>query len=160
TVTLNDGGREAAFEAEINPDRAPQTAAPNDYQFTIVGVMPAEFEFPKGVDAWMPLSAVSGQCAVEDRSLGFLQAIGRLKPHVTVQQAEAEVDNMVGQLAAQHPETDAHGQRSVITPLAAYIFGDARPALYLLVAATTLLLLIACANIANLLLARATSRRK
>src|SRR5262249_19033220 len=61
---------------------------------------------------------------------------------------------------AQHPEMRAGGERAVVKPLATHIFGDARPALYLLLTATALLLLIACANIANLQLARATSRRK
>jgi putative ABC transport system permease protein len=83
-----------------------------------------------------------------------------LKPSVTLEQAKAEFDAIVGRIAAQHPEMRASGERVVINPLAAHIFGDARPALYLLLAATALLLLIACANIANLQLTRATSRRR
>ncbi len=158
-IALTDGGREAAFDAAFNPGKAAQTNTQNDTGFTVVGVMPAEFEFPKGADAWMPLSAVSGRWAVENR-VGWLQAVGRLKPAVTRERAQAELDTIIAQVAADHPETSAGGQRSVITPLAAHLFGDARLALYLLLAATALLLLIACANIANLLLTRATSRRK
>ncbi|HXG68907.1 MAG TPA: ABC transporter permease, partial [Blastocatellia bacterium] len=158
-ITFSDGGMEAAFEAALNPNKVGQTGIPNDIGLMVVGVMPAEFEFPKGVDAWMPLSAVSGKWAVENR-VGFLQVVGRLKPSVTREQAQAELDTIIKQIAAAHPETQASGQRAVITPMVAHIFGDARPALYLLLAATALLLLIACANIANLLLARATSRRK
>jgi putative ABC transport system permease protein len=155
-ITLTDGGREDAFDAAFNPNGAGRSDATDKAGFTVVGVMPAEFEFPK-VDAWMPLSAVSGAWAVEQR-VGFLQVIGRLKPSVTREQAQVELDAIIAQVAAEHPETHAGGQRSVFTPLATHIFGDARPALYLLLAATALLLLIACANIANLLLARATSR--
>ena len=155
-VTLNDCGNQSALEAAVKPN---QTIKLNDTGFTIVGVMPPDFEFPKGVDLWVPLSAVSGKDLVESR-LGFLQAVGRLKPSVTLEQAKAELDTIIGRIAAQHPQIRASGERAVVKPLAAHIFGDARPALYLLLAATALLLLIACANIANLQLARATSRRR
>jgi ABC-type antimicrobial peptide transport system permease subunit len=67
---------------------------------------------------------------------------------------------VISRIASQHPETQATGHRIVIRPLAAYLFGDARPALWLLLGATGMLLLIATANIANLLLARATARRR
>jgi putative ABC transport system permease protein len=155
-VTFNDGGNQSALEAAVKPD---QTIKLNDVGFTIIGVMPPDFEFLKGVDMWVPLSATSGKDVVESR-IGFLQAVGRLKPSVTLEQAKAEFDAIVGRIAAQHPEMRASGERVVINPLAAHIFGDARPALYLLLAATALLLLIACANIANLQLTRATSRRR
>jgi putative ABC transport system permease protein len=128
--------------------------------FTVIGVMPADFEFPKGVSVWTPLSAAMQSRTVENRGAVFLQAIGRLKPGVTLQQAEAELNTIIGLLAVQHPETESLGHRVVITPLAEYVFGNARPALWLLLAATGLLLLIACVNIANLLLARALSRRR
>jgi putative ABC transport system permease protein len=156
TITFNDGGNQSALEAAVKPN---QTIKLNDTGFTIVGVMPPDFDFLKGVDMWVPLSAVSGKDVVESR-LGFLQAVGRLKPSATLEQAKAELDTIIGRIAAQHPEMRASGERAVVKPLAAHIFGDARPALYLLLAATALLLLIACANIANLQLARATSRRR
>jgi putative ABC transport system permease protein len=156
TVTFNDGGNQSALEAAVKPD---QTIKLNDVGFTVVGVMPPDFEFPKGVDMWVPLSATSGKDLVESR-LGFLQAVGRLKPSVTLEQAKAELDAITGRIAAQHPEMRAGGERAAVKPLTRHIFGDARPALYLLLTAAALLLLIACANIANLQLARATSRRK
>src|SRR5262245_732140 len=155
-VTFNDGGNQSALEAAVKPD---QTIRLNDSGFIIAGVMPPEFEFPKGVDMWVPLSSTSGKDLVESR-LGFLQAVGRLKPSVTLEQAKAELDAIIGRIAAQHPEMRAGGERAVVKPLTHHIFGDARPALYMLLTATALLLLIACANIANLQLARATTRRK
>jgi putative ABC transport system permease protein len=156
TIPFNDGGNQSALEAAVKPGRPIKL---NDVGFTIVGVMPPDFEFLKGVDMWVPLSATSGKEVVESR-IGFLQAVGRLKPSVTLEQAKAELDTIIGRIAAQHPEMRASGERAVVKPLATYIFGDARPALYLLLAATALLLLIACSNIANLQLARATSRRR
>ena len=128
--------------------------------FTVIGVMGADFEFPKGVTVWTPLSAAMQSRTIVNRGAVFLQAIGRLKQGVTLQQAEAELNTIIGRLAVEHPDLDAYGHRVVITPLAEYVFGNARPALWLLLAATALLLLIACVNIANLLLARALSRRR
>jgi putative ABC transport system permease protein len=137
-----------------------QTITLNDNGFIVVGVMPANFEFPKGADLWSPLSATMGGGALENRSAVFLQVVGRLKPGITIAQTEAEVNTIISRIAREHPETEAAQHRVVITPVVGYIFGNARPALWLLLAATGLLLLIACANVANLLLARATSRRR
>lgn len=137
-----------------------QTITLNQQGFTVIGVMPADFAFPKGVDLWKPLLQSMDPRAVESRGTTYLQAIGRLKPGVTLAQAEAELNTIIARIAVQHPETNANGYRVVLTPLADHLFGNAKPALWALFVATALLLLIAAANIANLLLARATSRRK
>jgi putative ABC transport system permease protein len=137
-----------------------QTITLNQRGFTVIGVMPANFEFPKGVDLWKPLLASMNPRLVENRGAVYLQVIGRLKPGITLSQAEAELNTIIGRVANQHPETKADGYRAVLTPLTDHLFGNAKPALWALFAATGLLLLIASANIANLLLARATSRRK
>ena len=137
-----------------------QTITLNQQGFTVLGVMPANFEFPKGVDLWKPLLASMDPRQAENRGATYLQVIGRLKPGVTLTQAEAELDTIIARVAAQHPETQAGGYRAVLTPLSDHLFGNAKPALWALFAATGLLLLVASANIANLLLARATSRRK
>ena len=137
-----------------------QTITLNQQGFTVLGVMPASFEFPKGVDLWKPLLASMDPRLLENRGATYLQVIGRLKPGVTLTQAEAELNTIIARVAAQHPETQASGYRAVLTPLSDHLFGNAKPALWALFGATGLLLLIASANIANLLLARATSRRK
>jgi predicted permease len=137
-----------------------QTITLNRQGFTVVGVMPANFEFPKGVDLWKPLLASMDPRTVENRGVTYLQVIGRLRPGITLSQAEAELNTIIARVAAQHPETKAAGYRVVLTPLTDHLFGSAKPALWALFAATGLLLLIASANTANLLLARATSRRK
>src|SRR5262245_2257537 len=85
-VAFNDGGAQSAPEPAVRPGRQIKL---NDVGFTIVGVMPPDFEFVKGVDMWVPLSATSGKDVVESR-IGFLQAVGRLKPSATVEQAKAE----------------------------------------------------------------------
>ncbi len=137
-----------------------QTITLNQQAFTVLGVMPASFEFPKGVDLWKPLLASMDPRQVENRGATYLQVIGRLKPGITLSEAEAELDTIIARVASQHPETKANAYRVVLTPLSDHLFGNAKPALWALFAATGLLLLIASANIANLLLARATSRRK
>ncbi|HEU5235791.1 MAG TPA: ABC transporter permease [Pyrinomonadaceae bacterium] len=137
-----------------------QTITLNQRGFTVIGVMPANFEFPRGVDLWKPLLASMDPRLIENRGAVYLQVIGRLKPGITHSQAEAELNTIIERVAAQHPETKADGYRAVLTPLTDYLFGSAKPALWALFAATGFLLLIASANVANLLLARATSRRK
>lgn len=157
-VVLSDRVWRQRFNAD--PQIIGQTITLTEAAFTVVGVLPAQFAFPKGVDLWLPIRTVMPARQTENRAASFLLSVGRLKGGVTLAQAEAEMNTVMARIAAQHPETEAAGQRVVITPLAAYLFGDARPALWLLLAATGLLLLIATANIANLSLARATTRRR
>jgi len=157
-VVLGDQLWRERFNAD--PKIIGQTITLSQQCFTVIGVMPPAFAFPRGVDFWTPLLPSTNQHTVESRGSVFLQAVGRLKPGVTLDQAEADLNTIVARLAEQYPETEAKGHRVVLTPLADYVFGDAKPALWALFAATGLLLLIAAANIANLLLARATSRRK
>ncbi|HZF37201.1 MAG TPA: ABC transporter permease, partial [Blastocatellia bacterium] len=137
-----------------------QTIMLSQESFTVIGVMSARFAFPRGVDLWLPLKVGMPQRFVEARGATYLQAVGRLKPGVTLDQAEVDLNTIIARLAEQYPETEAKGHRVVLTTLPDYLFGDAKPALWALFAATGLLLLVAAANIANLLLARATSRRK
>jgi hypothetical protein len=87
---------------------------------------------------------------VENRGAVFLQTIGRLRPGVTLSQAEAELNTIIGRLAEEHPETESSGHRVVITPLTEYVFGNARPALWVLLAATGVLLLMACPVVGSL----------
>lgn len=157
-VVLSDGLWRERFGAD--PAVVGQTIALNQTSFTVVGVMPAGFTFPQGVDLWVPLQATMNPRGLENRGAVYLQAVGRLKPGVSLAQAEAELNTIVAGLAAQFPETQAAGQRVVLTPLTDYVFGGAKLALWALFAATALLLLVAATNVANLSLARGTSRRR
>ncbi len=133
-------------------------------QYTIVGVMPHGFEFPvqnEPLDLWTTIaddaageSPVTGQ-----RGAHFLRVIARLKPGVTEAQAQAEADGIAARLEQQFPDTNTNKGIRIESALKALV-GDIRPALLILLGAVACVLLIACANVANLLLARAMSRHK
>ena len=140
-----------------------KTIALNDQAFTMVGVMGQDFEFPISTDPadrpqmWKPLSWSDQERAVrDDHNYGV---IARLKNGVTLQQARAELDSISNQLALQYPENNK-GWGATAIRLREDLVGDVRPALLMLLGAVALVLLIACANVTNLLLAKAMSRRK
>lgn len=153
-----------------NANLVGQTVALNGESYTVVGIMPPDFKFPPTfsatvassqftmprADLWVPLTTDAVPLVREGRSLYM---IGQLKPGVTATAAQAELNVIASRLQKEYPAADADMEVDVI-PLREQVTGDIRPALLVLFGAVGCVLLIACANVANLLLAKASGRQK
>lgn len=131
----------------------------NGQSYTVIGVMPATFRFGSGeneLDLWTPMAFTEQEA--QNHGGHSLAAIGQLKPGVTLDQARTEMSTIAGRLAAQYPVDT--GWNVKIMPLLEFSVRSIKPALLVLLVAVAFVLLIACANVANLLLARAAGRQK
>jgi predicted permease len=135
----------------------------DDKNYTIAGVMPKSFQFPLGDPApalWISMAAdAEGKNpTISQRGFDCLELIGRLKPGVTVDQAKADLSLIAGNLARQYPDNNKQFSSALVERELEHMTGDTRPALRVLFGAVTLVLLIVCANVAGLLLARGSQR--
>ena len=140
-----------------NPDIINQTILLSGQRYTVVGIIPATYSFGRpDTELWTPMAFTPQQA--QEYGGHYLAAVGRLKPGITVEQARTEMSVIANRLAKQYPADT--GWDVKLTPLLEFTVRSIKPALLVLLAAVAFVLLIACVNVANLLLARAAGRQK
>lgn len=144
------------------PDIVGRTIELEHQPFEVVGVMPGTFRYPSPrTEVWASLSLIpASSIPFEIRGMRLLDVVGRLGTGVTLEEADAELDAIAARLAEAHPDSSLGGTATTVRPLGRSIVGPVRSALLLLGGAVVLVLLIACANVANLTLARTSARRR
>jgi predicted permease len=171
SFTVEDDRKDAAgtvmlsyrfWQTEFGGDRSilGRPIVLDDEPYTVIGVMPADFHFPSSEHLiWTPTRFGEGDYVVDERTNNWLEAVGRLRHGITMQQARAELDRIAADLRERYPKENKDTGASAF-PLGAEISDRSRLLLFALSGAAGCVLLIACANLANLLLARVVSRRR
>jgi predicted permease len=155
-VVLSNGVWQNRFGAD--PNVTGKTLTLEGTTYTIVGVMPADFNFLFPVDVWMPMS-LNGQPSLEDRGRHFLSVLGRLKRGVSLRQAQLDLQNIAARIEKEYGKTNQGWSNNAVL-LYDELTGGIRGPLWVLFAAAILVLMIACLNVANLQLIRAAARSK
>ncbi|HKP80582.1 MAG TPA: ABC transporter permease [Pyrinomonadaceae bacterium] len=157
-VVLSYGLWQRRFGGQTNIVGQPITL--NGKSYTVIGIMPESYLYPSRVEMWVPVGQLSDQLSWQQRgNHPGLYGVARLKPGVTFEQAEADMNNIAANLEKQYADSNT-GNRVRMRWLMEIFVAEVRRTLWIIFAVVIAVLLIACANIANLLLARATTRRK
>lgn len=146
-----------------DPSLVGRTIELDHRSFEVVGVMPEGFSYPEGtsVDVWVPITVIpQDDIPTRLRQVRFLSGMGRLAPGATLESARAELSGIAASLEATYPDANAGVDAASIEPLSDSVVGDVRTALWVALGAVGFILLLACANVANLLLARGTARTR
>jgi putative ABC transport system permease protein len=141
------------------PDIVGRRVTIDELPFAIVGVMPPDSDYPRGVEAWRSTSTVKLAPPFGDAARQEVNLIARMRPGVSMEQAAVELDALTRRYEEALPPDRPRGMRPVISSFEDVLIGDVRPTLIALLAAVSLVFLIACANVANLLLLRGEARR-
>jgi predicted permease len=141
-----------------DPNFAGRTVQLDGESFTVVGVLPSTFKFPEDVDLWLPFSFTAADWKT-DRQHYYVEAVGRLKPGITLAQGKTELETIMQRLAPTLPASRKKWGITLI-PLHEQVVGKISSTLWILFGAVGFVLLIACVNVANLLLTRAAARQK
>lgn len=159
TMVLSDRGWREHFGAD--PRIIGQSVTVDGERVQIVGVMPPSFTYPdENVDAWLSLElGKEFMASISARRAHYLRAVARLKPGVTEAHANAQLQAVVDRLQHDYPETN-RTMGATMVPLHDFVVGDTRLPLYILLTSVVILLLIACANVGNLLLVQAAGRER
>jgi putative ABC transport system permease protein len=140
-----------------DPNILDKTITVNSIARRVIGVMPERFNFPKGAEIYAPLQMTPE--LMKSRGSHSYYVVGKLKPSASIASAQAEIDNVSARLEQQYPETNK-GWGATVFPIVADTVRMYDTALWVMMAAVGFVLLIACANVANLMLARASGRQK
>jgi predicted permease len=158
-VVLSDALWRSRFDAD--PGVVGRTLTLDGEPYSVVGIMPPHFAFPApAAEVWVPLSRLGEDAIPRQRGIRWLQVVARVAPGVRPETALGSANATLAALAAEHPATNEGWTGARMEPLRESIVGTVRPALLLLLGTVLLVLVVACANLANLLLARATARER
>jgi putative ABC transport system permease protein len=155
-AVLSDGLWKRRFGAD--PSIVNKTIALDGKSYQVLGVMPPSFRFPQSAERWVPVN-FGASPDMKIRKAHFLRPVGRLREGVSLAQAQSEMDGIALSLAEQYPDSNTGWSLGLVS-LRDQINGGVRPTLLVLLGVVAFVLLIACANVANLLLVRAASRHK
>jgi putative ABC transport system permease protein len=154
-IVLSDAFWHARFNAD--PALVGQTLDLDGDAYTVIGIGPPGFTYPSAPDFWVPVVLTPADYAPDQRNLHFQAVIGRVAPHTSFAAARKEFETIAARIKQQYPQAEVDVNYT-IAPLRDAIVGSVRPALLVLFGAVGCVLLIACANVTNLLLVRATGR--